>query len=110
MSIALRILLILGALLTFAYILRRVKKCDLSVSDTVFWIVFSAVLIVLAVFPSVAYFLSEALGFMAPINFIFIFVIAVLIFKVFSMSIEIGRLRKRIATLAQNIGIDRNEQ
>lgn len=106
MSIALRIILIVGALFTFLYILRRVKKCDMSVSDTVFWILFSAVLIIFAVFPVVAYFLADLLGFIAPINFILIFVIAVLVLKIFSMSVEVSRLKSRIATLAQNIGLE----
>lgn len=106
MSIALRIILIVGALFTFLYILRRVKKCDMSVGDTVFWILFSVALMLFAIFPVIAYFLADLLGFSSPINFIFIFVIAVLVLKIFSMSVEISRLKSRIATLAQNIGLD----
>lgn len=107
MSIALRIILIVCAFLTFIYILRRVKKCDMNVSDTVFWIAFSAILIVIAVFPQIAYFVSDALGFMSPINFVLISIIAILVFKIFSMSTEISRLRSRLSSLAQTIGIDR---
>lgn len=108
MSIPLRILLILGATLTFLYILRRVKKCDMTVSDTVFWVAFSLILIVLAVFPSITYTLSSLFGFIAPVNFIVVLVIAVLIFKIFSMSIEISSLKNKIAKLSQNIGLYRN--
>lgn len=107
MSIALRIILIVGALLTFLYILRRVKKCDMNVSDTVFWILFSVVLIIFAVFPVIAYFLADLLGFIAPINFILIFVIAILVLKVFSMSIELSRLKKRLAILVEHISLNK---
>lgn len=107
MSIALRIILIIGALFTFLYILRRVKKCDMSVSDTVFWILFSFVLIIIAIFPQLAYLLSGWLGFAAPINFVFILIIAVLVFKVFSMSTEISRLKKRMALLVEEISLNR---
>lgn len=110
MSIALRILLMAGALLTFLYVLRRVRKCDMNVGDTVFWIVFSVALIILAVFPRIAYSLSEILGFMSPINFIVVLVIAVLVLKIFSMSIEIGKLRDRLSVLAQDIGLERNQR
>lgn len=108
MSTALRVILIAGAFLTFAYILRRVKKCDMSVTDTVFWIVISVALILIAVFPQLAFAMASLMGFVAPINFVFVFVIAVLIFKVFSLSVEISRLKGKLAALAQAIGIDRN--
>lgn len=108
MSIALRILLVIGALFTFLYVLRRVRKCEMNVGDTVFWIVFSAALMILAVFPRIAYLLSEILGFMSPINFIVVLVIAVLVLKIFSMSIEISRLRDRLSALVQDIGLERN--
>lgn len=106
MSTALRVILIICALLTFAYILRRVKKCDMGVADTVFWIVLSAVLAIIALFPQIVFAMSDILGFAAPINFIFILMIAILVFKVFSMSIELSQLKRRLAALVQSIGID----
>lgn len=109
MSVALRIILIIGSLLTFLYILRRVKKCDMSIADTVFWILFSTALMVFAIFPQIAYYLAKLLGFMAPINFILIFVIAVLVLKIFSMSIEIAKLRSKLSALAQNLGLEHTE-
>ncbi len=110
MSGAIRILLIIGSLITLIYILRRVRKSQMSVSDTVFWLLFASALALLAIFPQIAYFLSEALGFMAPINFVMLFVIATLIFKIFSMSLEISNLKKRIAELTRNIGLHRNDE
>lgn len=107
MSIALRIILIVCALLTFAYILRRVKKCDMSVTDTLFWILFSAFLIVIAIFPQCVYLVSDALGFASPINCVLIFIIAILVLKVFSMSIELSRLKKRLAILVEHISLNK---
>ena len=44
MSLAMRILLIVGSVLTACYVLRRVRKSRMRTEDSVFWLVFSLIL------------------------------------------------------------------
>ena len=50
-----RICLILGSFITAGYILRRVRQAKVQIEDTIFWLLFSAALLILAIFPGIAY-------------------------------------------------------
>ena len=50
-----RICLIFGSLVTAWYILRRVRQAKVQIEDTIFWLLFSAALLILAIFPGIAY-------------------------------------------------------
>ena len=43
-----RVCLIVGSLITAAYVLRRVRHAKVQIEDTIFWLLFSAALLVLA--------------------------------------------------------------
>ena len=50
-----RVCLVLGSLITATYILRRVRLAKVQIEDTIFWLLFSAILLILAIFPGIAY-------------------------------------------------------
>ena len=62
MSIALRVLLLVASILTCGYIARKLKKSQVQVMDTVFWIGLSVFFIVLSIFPDIAVFFSDYMG------------------------------------------------
>ena len=101
MSYAIRILCVVGALAMFAFIARSVRAKKVQIEDSLFWIVLSASLVVVAIFPRIATTLSRLLGFQAPSNFVFVVVIAILLAKLFSLSTEVSSLRYRLHELAQ---------
>lgn len=105
MSISLRALLLVGALLALCAVGSRVKKSKILIEDAIFWVVASALLVLLAVFPHVAIDLASALGFMSPANFVFLVVIALLLWKVFTNSSEVSRLKARLNELAQEVSL-----
>ena len=49
-----RVCLILGSFITAGYILRRVRHAKVQIEDTIFWLLFSALLLILAIFPGIA--------------------------------------------------------
>lgn len=51
--------------------------------------------------------LSDAIGFIAPVNFIFLFFIFVLLLKSFHSSLQVSQLNTRVKELSQQIAIDR---
>ena len=61
-----RICLILGSFVTAGYILRRVRQAKVQIEDTIFWLLFSAALLILAIFPGIAYWAANLLGFIEP--------------------------------------------
>ena len=49
-----RVCLVLGSLITATYILRRVRLAKVQIEDTIFWLLFSGILLILAIFPGIA--------------------------------------------------------
>ena len=101
MSIALRVSLIVGSLLILFFVMRRIRKSGLEIADSIFWLLISAALIVIAIFPQIAYWASDLLGFDAPVNFVFCCGIVVLLVRTFTQDQKICQLKKRLMTLAQ---------
>ena len=79
MSGALRILMIVGALFLMVFMLKRIRQAKVKIEYTVFWIIFSGILVFMGIFPQVFYWVSGLLGFQAPINMIYLVIIFVLI-------------------------------
>lgn len=106
MSIAIRICLILGSLATAGFILRRVRKAQVQIEDTIFWFIFSALLLVLSLVPEIAYYASHLLGFQAPINFVYLFIIFVLLVNQFFMSVRLSQMDNKVRKLAQRVALN----
>lgn len=102
MTILLRIMLILGSVIAGFSVLKRIRKSKLQIDDAVFWVLFSLMLIIFAVFPQVVYFIADITGTKSPANILYLIVIALLIFKVFSMSIHISVLESKFKKIVQD--------
>ena len=102
----LRVCLIVGSLITAVYVLRRVRHAKIQIEDTIFWLAASAVLLILAIFPGIAFWASRLLGFVSPINFVYIVIIFLLIVKQFFMSIRLSQLDSKVRILTQRIALN----
>ena len=54
MTLSLKVVLIVISILTCFYIARKLRKSQMNINDTVFWIFFAIVLVLLSVFPGIA--------------------------------------------------------
>ncbi|MBP3721357.1 MAG: DUF2304 domain-containing protein [Clostridia bacterium] len=105
MSLAMRILLIVGSVLTACYVLRRVRKSSMRTEDSVFWLVFSLILVVMGLFPALVTGLAALMGVMSAANLVFLIVIFLLIIKLFLMDQRISRLQRQMTETAQTVAM-----
>lgn len=105
MSVSLRILLIVAAVITVIWILKKIRKSKVKMEDAIFWLVFSGVLLVLAVFPQISFWLSKLLGIESPANLVFLLIICLLIEKIFTLSIITSQLEEKVSILSAEIAI-----
>lgn len=110
MSIILRCLLILVAFATSVWIMRKIKKMKVKMEDAIFWIVFSVLLLVLALFPEISYFLCDLVGIRSPANLVFLIMIFALIEKLFTLSIIVSQLEEKVSILSGEIAIRSQSQ
>ena len=106
----LRVCLILGAFVTAGYVLRRVRQARVQIEDTIYWLALSAVLLLVAVFPGIAYWVSDLLGFVSPINCVFLVIIFLLLARQFVQSIRVSQLDSRLRILTERIALNQQRQ
>lgn len=101
MTLLFRITLIVCALLVFIYVLRKIRHSEVKIADSTFWFIFALVIVILAVFPHIAFFFSNILGIESPSNCVFLAIIAILLVREFFTTVELSQLRNKVAALAQ---------
>ncbi len=109
MSIALRLFLMVGALLTALYVFLKIRRSSLRIEDAIFWIFCSLSLLVLSIFPGIAFFASALLGIQSPINFVFLCMIFILMVKLFLLSFQLSKMQDTVKNLVQEAALLKNE-
>lgn len=108
MTNVLRIVLIVVSVLTTFMIMRKIQKSQMRIEDSIFWIGFSFMLILFSVFPQIVFIMSDLSGTQTPVNFIFTFIIFVLIVKLFAMTMRISQLETKLRDLVERLAIEEN--
>ena len=106
MTVTLRIALILASLGTFFFMMRKIRQAKVQIEAAIFWIVLAVVLVIYSVFPAAADASARVLGIYSTANFLFLFLIFLLIVKVFFMTIQISQLETRLKDLVQQMALD----
>lgn len=104
---ALRVILLIAAIGLVVFLLHSIKKSKMSIEDALFWMGFSFLILLMSIFPEIPSVLSDTIGFMSPVNFVFLFFIFVLIIRDFLSNRRISQLENRVKELTQQIALDR---
>lgn len=107
--LVLRALLILGSFCTLVFILKRVRHAKMQIEDTIFWIFFSALLLFISIFPGLLYWASDLLGFISPINLVYLLIIFVLLMHQFSLTERVSQMDVKLRTLAQRVALNQEK-
>lgn len=110
MTITLRIILIVASLFSCFLCIKKIKQAKLKVENSVIWMVGSILLILMSVFNNVVEWISAKLGFMAPVNFVFLVVIGFLLIQTFIDNIKIATLNEKIKDLNHYIALKEYEE
>ena len=101
MSLLFSATLLISALLIFWLILRKIRRSEVTIADSTFWFLFALSLVLMGGFRQIPFFFAGIFGIESPANFVFAYVIAVLILREFYSTVEISQLRARVRGLAQ---------
>ena len=81
MSLLFSATLLIGALLTFWFVLRKIRKAEVTIADSTFWFLFAFSLVLMGVFREIPFFFANVFDIESPANFVFVYVIAVLVLR-----------------------------
>jgi len=110
MGIELRVLLIASSVAMLATVLLKIRKSKFQIYDGIFWFFLSLIFMVLSIFPQLVIHISSLLGIESPANLVFLFVLALLLLKLFLMSIKISRLEYKLMELTQRVVIEQTDK
>ena len=103
MSVFFRVILVCVSCFFFYYVSRKLKKEQMDKNDTIFWILFSCLLIVVSVFPKLLDMAAQFLGIYSTENTVFLVIIFALLLRLFLLTIKVSRLESQIAGLAAEL-------
>ena len=110
MTITLRIVLIICSILAFILCVRKIKKSELTIENSVIWLLGSILLILMSISSDAVTWVSKLLGFEAPVNFVWMVAIGFLLIETFLDSIRISNLNEKVKNLNHYIALKENEQ
>lgn len=105
MSLVLRIILIICSLISFLLCIKKIKKSQMVVADSIIWVIGSFLLILMSIFSNAVEWLSIKLGFMAPVNFVFFVIIGFLLIQNFMTNLKVAKLNEKIKDLDHYIAL-----
>ncbi len=110
MTITLRVILIVASLFSCFLCITKIKQAKLKVENSVIWMIGSIILIVMSVFFHGVEWISAKLGFIAPVNFVFLVVMVFLLIQTFINNIRISTLNEKIKELNHSVALKEYEE
>lgn len=112
MTLGLQLILAVVGVATAFVILRSIRKSNLQIEESFFWLLLSLILFLFALFPSIIVWISAQLSFQSPANFVFLVMIFLLIVNQYRLTKIVSRNEIKLKNVIQYIAIidkDRDE-
>ena len=109
-NITLRIFLRLVAVVTLLFGVRKLRKSALEIIDSIFWVFLAVLLIVVAAFPQLVFWVTGVFGFDSSSNFVFFCGILVLLARLFTQDLKVATLKRKLTTLTQTEALKEHER
>lgn len=101
MTFYLRLFLLIASLLFMFVVYSAIAQKKLSVRDSLTWLLFSILLLGMAIFPQIVNKFMRLVGIATPSNFVFLFAIIILSLISFTLSMQVSGLNRDVRRLIQ---------
>ena len=105
-----RVILVIFSLLTMSFMMRKIRQAKVQIEAAMFWVIVALILVVFSLFPGVADACARLLGIYSTPNFLFLFMIFLLMVKVFSMTLQVSQMESKQKELVQKIALAQKER
>ncbi|MBM6929943.1 DUF2304 domain-containing protein [[Clostridium] spiroforme] len=111
MTLTLQIVLFVISIITFLFVINKIRKSQLNIGDAVVWILLSLLLIVMSLCLPFINKIAHAFGFMSTSNFVFTMILFFLLIIVFGQTVKISILNEKVKNLNHYIALkEKNEK
>ncbi len=105
MELKLQMVFILASIITFIFVIKKIQKHGLNIEDSIVWILWAILLLIISIFPQIPTWISNELGFMSTSNFIFCLFIFFLYIMLFTQTAQISKLKEKQKELIQKLSL-----
>lgn len=109
MGTQLRVLVILGSMISLVVIVNMIKKEKLELKYSLSWIFASIAILFMGIFPKGIDFIAKILNIANPMNALFFTGICFILIILFSLTVAQSRSSRKIKDLAQKIALLEHE-
>ena len=105
-----RVILVIVSLLTMSFMMRKIRQAKVQIEAAMFWVIVALILVVFSLCPAVADACARLLGIYSTPNFLFLFMIFLLMVKVFCMTLQVSQMESKQKELVQKIALAQKER
>ncbi|NLG05243.1 MAG: DUF2304 domain-containing protein, partial [Clostridia bacterium] len=105
MSTILRLILVIVSVISCGYAVRKIQKSQMNIEAAMYWFFLSFFLFFLSIFPEVAMWTAAKIGIESPVNLVFLVIIFLILYKLFSISVKLSQLENKINMLTEEIAV-----
>lgn len=105
MSYRIRILIAIGGIMVFSFIILSIRRSKMVIGDSVFWFLFSLVMLVIGIFPEIFFSLARLFHVASAANLAYLFLIVLLLIRVFQQDLKISQLMTKLQHHVQDTAI-----
>ena len=110
MSNDIRVFLFIGSLFVFTFIILNIRKSKMVISDSIYWFIFAFIIVIMAAYPELVFFLARTLKVSAAANLIYLIMIGLLLIRVFQLDMRLSQTNTKLQKLVQDSSIYQAEQ
>lgn len=107
---SLQLVLVSVSLIVFLFVLRKIRKSQLQIQNSIIWIIGSLFLLVISVFDKLMEYFAQKLGFMSTSNFVLVCVCFFLLVIVFHQDIKISILDEKLKNLNHHAALEEMDE
>lgn len=105
MSITLRVLLIIAGIVSYLYVIRKIRKSQMKIESAMYWVFLAGMILLLSIFPQIVIWLAEVVGVESPVNLLYLLVLFLVLWKLFALTVKNSQLENKMNVLAEELAI-----
>ena len=105
MNIKTQVTVVALVLLAMVLLINRIRKNKLELKYALSWIFLGAGILIFDLFPGLTSFLASLLGIEVPINMLFFLGFCFSLLIIFSLTVAVSRLSRRVTKLTQELAL-----
>lgn len=107
--LTLRVLLIAASLIVVIVVVHSSRKARMNVKYAILWIVWSALLLIIALWPQLAFYAAKSFGFASVTNFVLVVMVGLLFMFNYYTYLKMSHMAKEINDLNYELALLRKK-